>query len=260
LLALLESRRGWLRMPRITLLKVPLDVLTRDQLLSRIRAAIEDKRQEVFSYINIHAVNIAGQDKRFRAFLQRAATVYCDGEGVRLGARILGIRIPPRIVLTYIVWDICAEAERRGFGIYLLGATEESVADAVVRIKERFPAIRIAGFHHGYFSKTGEESDRVAASIRAAAPDILFVGFGMPTQEAWIEDHCNSLNVHVVMPCGSMIDYVAGHKGLAPAWMSEHGMEWLYRLFQEPGRLWKRYLIGNPLFFYRIIAERLNGK
>jgi N-acetylglucosaminyldiphosphoundecaprenol N-acetyl-beta-D-mannosaminyltransferase len=247
-------------MPRITLLNVPLDVLVRDQLLERIRSAIEQKRQEVFSYINIHAVNIAGRDGRFRAFLQAAATVYCDGEGVRMGARILGFNLPPRIVLTYFVWDICAEADNRGYSIFLLGSTQEIINDAVARIRQRFPGIKIVGHHHGYFPKTGEESKRVVEMIRAASPDILFVGFGMPLQEAWIEEHGDSLHAHAILPCGSMIDYVAGHKGLAPAWMSDHGMEWVYRLFQEPGRLWKRYLVGNPLFFFRVVAERLNGK
>lgn len=253
------NRHGWWRMPRIRLPDVALDVLNREQLLLRIRSAVERKSREVFCYLNIHAVNIAHRDSRFRAFLARAATVYCDGEGVRAGARILGHRIPPRIVLTYFVWELCADAQARGYSIFLLGSPEDIVGEAVLRMQQRFPGIKIAGHHHGYFAKTGEESDRVVERIRASSPDLLFVGFGMPLQEEWIETNLDRLQAGAILPCGSMIDYVAGRKGLAPSWMSNHGMEWLFRLFQEPGRLWKRYLIGNPLFFCRVIAARLNG-
>lgn len=247
-------------MPRISLLNVPLDVLDRNQLLVRIGNAIKEKRREVFCYLNIHAVNIAHSSSRFRAFLDRAGTVYCDGEGVRLGARILGCRIPPRIVLTYFVWDVCAEANARRQSMFLLGSTQDILEDAVQRIRERYPEIRLVGHHHGYFSKTGEESDRIVELIRAASPDLLFVGFGMPLQEEWIDANLEQLDARAILPCGSMIDYVAGRKGLAPSWMSNHGMEWLYRLFQEPGRLWKRYLLGNPLFFFRVIVGRANGR
>ena len=141
-----------------------------------------------------------------------------------------------------------------------LGSKQEILEDAVTRVRQRYPGIKVAGHHHGYFPKTGEESDRVVEHIRKASPDILFVGFGMPLQEEWIEANLDRLEARAILPCGSMIDYVAGRKGLAPSWMSNHGMEWLYRLFQEPGRLWKRYLLGNPLFFIRVIAGRLNGR
>jgi N-acetylglucosaminyldiphosphoundecaprenol N-acetyl-beta-D-mannosaminyltransferase len=251
-------RRGWWRMARITLLNAVLDVLDKEELLARIRGAIERRERQLLCYLNIHAVNIACASSRFRSFLERADTVYCDGEGVRVGARLLGFKIPPRIVLTYFVWEICTEAQARGHTLFLLGSQQDILDEAVARIRERFPGIIVAGQFHGYFPKSGPESDRVVELIRAASPDILFVGFGMPLQEEWIEENLSRLNARAILPCGSMIDYVAGRKGLAPSWMSNHGMEWLYRLFQEPGRLWKRYLLGNPLFFFRVIARRLN--
>lgn len=93
--------------------------------------------------------------------------------------------------------------------------------------------------------------------MNAASPDLLFVGFGMPLQEEWIRRHRHALRAGAIFPCGSMIDYASGLKSIAPPWMRNNGMEWLYRLFQEPGRLWKRYLVGNPRFIFRVMHQRL---
>jgi len=99
----------------------------------------------------------------------------------------------------------------------------------------------------------------VLASIRSANPDLLFVGFGMPLQGEWIQTNLADLAVPAILPCGSMIEYASGRKALAPAWMSNHGLEWLFRLIQEPRRLWKRYLLGNPLFFLRVVRQWWSG-
>ena len=139
--------------------------------------------------------------------------------------------------------------------MYVLGGSPGVAEQAIAIMQARHPRLSVVGFHHGYFEKTGAESEAVVSQIRNAQPDILVVGFGMPTQEHWIARTHPALSVPVILPCGSMIDYVAGRKTLAPGWMSNHGMEWLFRLFQEPGRLWKRYLIGNPLFMFRILMQ-----
>jgi N-acetylglucosaminyldiphosphoundecaprenol N-acetyl-beta-D-mannosaminyltransferase len=123
----------------------------------------------------------------------------------------------------------------------------------------RFPQLKIKGWHHGYFEKQGPENETVIRTIHDAAPDILLVGFGMPVQEDWIEMNRARLNVHAILPAGSLFDYMAGTKSIAPEWMANHGLEWLYRLMQEPGRLWKRYLIGNPLFFIRVLLQAIRG-
>lgn len=230
-------------------------MVDKESLHAAIHASIAGNLTDVFAYSNINAINLAQEDQSLRDFLNRAHVVYCDGEGVRLGARLLGFHLPPRIVLTYFIWELCRDAEARGYKLFFLGSESDKVNEAVRRIRDRFPLIRIVGCHHGFFPKTGEESDRVVEIIRAARPDILFVGFGMPLQENWIAANLHRLEVKAILPCGSMIDYAAGQKSLAPAWMSDHGLEWLYRLGQEPGRLWKRYLIGNPLFLLRVLWQ-----
>ncbi len=247
-------------MPKADILGVKVDVIDTHGLHEAIAESIARRARDVYAYVNINAINIARKSERFKHFLNSAHIVYCDGEGVRLGGRILGYHLPPRVVLTYWIWELCEFCEKRDFSFYFLGATEQYVREAVERVRERFPRLRIVGFHHGYFAKHGKESDAVVEQINRAQPDILVVGFGMPMQEFWIEEHLHRLNASVILPAGSMIDYTAGRKGLAPRWMADHGMEWLYRFFQEPGRLWKRYLIGNPSFMVHVLLEQIKKR
>lgn len=226
--------------------------LLEDSLLHSVRAGV----QRVFAYVNVHAINLAQSDTAFCDFLNTADVTYCDGEGVRFGARILGYALPPRIVLTYYVWDLLALCERENVSVFLLGARAEVLASAVTRVRERFPHLRVAGTHDGYFPKDDAGSTPVLEALRSAQPDLLFVGFGMPAQEAWISRYRSVLSVKAILPCGSMIDYVAGARTVAPVWMAQHGFEWLYRLAQEPRRLWKRYLLGNPMFVLRVLWSR----
>lgn len=246
-------------MPRTRVAGVGVDIVSRELLQSSIEGFVDQRRQAVVAYVNIHAVNVAWDDRVFARFLEGAALAYCDGEGVRLGARLLGTRLPPRVVLTYWIWDLCRLCEQRGFSMYFLGSTAETVVRAVDEIRRRHPSLRIAGWHHGYFEKRGPENEKVLETIRESRPDLLFVGFGMPAQEHWIGENAERIAAIVILPCGSMIEYVAGMKRAAPAWMANHGMEWLFRLLQEPARLWKRYLVGNFLFFWRALRRPARG-
>jgi N-acetylglucosaminyldiphosphoundecaprenol N-acetyl-beta-D-mannosaminyltransferase len=242
-------------MRNVEILGVRVDVVDAEGLQARIEDAVREQKKHVFAYANIHALNIAQGDNRFRDILNRANLIYCDGEGVRLGARILGVKLPPRIVLTYWIWELCSFCEQCGFSIFLLGGTTESLERSVHTMKLRYPKIKIVGWHNGYFEKRGEQNARVLEMINRAKPDILLVGFGMPTQEYWIDENMKDIQANAILPAGSLIEYTAGRKRLSPAWMANHGMEWLFRLLQEPGRLWRRYILGNPLFMGRILLQ-----
>ena len=121
------------------------------------------------------------------------------------------------------------------------------------------PDLKIVGTHHGFFDKDSASSENryVLAMINKLKPDILVVGFGMPAQEKWILENLNELHVHAVIPVGAFFDYLADEVERAPRWMTENGLEWLGRLTIEPNRLWKRYVIGNPLFFWRIFVHHI---
>ena len=244
-------------MDRVYVLGVEVCTIDSKGLTDRIITGVKDGQRRVYPYVNVHAVNLAHNDASFRDFLNQSGNAYCDGEGVRLGAAILGKRLPPRIVLTYYYWELCEVFEREGLSVYLLGSRQEVVARAVGETQRRHPRLKVAGSHHGFFSMEGVESDGVVRQVNESGADVLFVGFGMPLQEHWIAENARMLQARAILPCGSMIDYAGGARHLTPPWMADHGLEWLYRLLQEPSRLWSRYLIGNPLFIFRILKQRV---
>ena len=244
-------------MDEIRLLGVRVDEIDAPGLERSIISSVGSGRSKLYAYVNVHAVNLARRDRRFRDIINGASVVYCDGEGVRLGAWLLGRRLPPRTVLTYWVWDLCRLLEDKGLSVYILGAREPVVSKAAAVLRERYPKLNVAGWHHGFFEKQGGESRKIVDAISQAAPDLLFVGFGMPLQEYWIEENLGSLHAGIVLPAGSMIEYIAGEKKLTPAWMANSGLEWFYRLLREPRRLWKRYLLGIPFFILRVVGHRI---
>jgi N-acetylglucosaminyldiphosphoundecaprenol N-acetyl-beta-D-mannosaminyltransferase len=126
-------------------------------------------------------------------------------------------------------------------------------------LQTKYPTLKIAGCHDGYFDKTngGEASEAVVQSVNNAAPQILIVGFGMPLQEKWLLENQAKVKANVIMTGGAVFDYISGDLKRAPTWFTDNGMEWLGRLLIEPRRLWRRYLVGNPKFLWRVCRQRL---
>ncbi|HID07961.1 MAG TPA: glycosyltransferase, partial [Armatimonadetes bacterium] len=207
-------------------------------------------------YANVHVLNTAYRDPDLRRILNRAELVYCDGAGVKLGARILGKHLPERMTGADWIHELCQACQETGMTLYLLGGEPGVAAKAAEVLATRYPGLSIVGTHHGHYNHTGPENDVVIAEINALQPDILLVGFGTPLQEKWIDHHFERLDVPVVWAVGALVDFVTGKKPRAPRWMLDHGLEWLYRLWSEPGRLWRRYVVGNPLFLWRVLMQR----
>ncbi len=242
----------------VELLGIKVASITVDQLLENIYVLANNSEAPcLVSNLNIHAANLCYRDKTFREFMQRSTLTFCDGAGIILAMKILGHTIVERITYADFMWRLAEFSSEKGLLLYFLGSTEGIAEKAKNNLQKKYPDLKIVGVHHGYFSKdsTTDENADVLNSINIVRPDLLIVGMGMPIQEYWILENIEKLDAKVILNGGAVFDYVSGKSTRAPRWMIDHSLEWLGRLLIEPKRLWKRYIIGNPLFFWRIFIH-----
>lgn len=227
-------------------LGVPVHLLTMDQTVTRVAEAMQQKRKILHVALNVAKFVKLQRDEELRADVFGADLVGVDGAGIILGARLFGVHVPERVAGVDLMHNILALCAERGYRPYLLGARPEVLETALNKLKQRHPNIEIAGSHHGYF-KPDQEADIIEA-IRAAQPDCLFVGMPTPRKERFMARNRAALDVPFVMGVGGGIDILAGHVRRAPDFWQRNGMEWLYRVLQEPRRMWWRYLSTNLLY------------
>jgi N-acetylglucosaminyldiphosphoundecaprenol N-acetyl-beta-D-mannosaminyltransferase len=244
---------------RVEVLGVEVDPLTEEELESEVARLARSDGISLVLNANARCLNLCYVDPELRSFFDGAEVVFCDGAGVVLAAKMLGRRLPARI--TYADWlsSLCALAVREGLSLFFLGSRPGVADEAARRLRERFPGLKVAGTHHGHFDHRlgSAENEAVLHRIESAAPDLLLVGFGMPLQERWLMENRRRLNVRVALTCGAAFDYASGRLRRGPRLLTQSGFEWLARLLVEPRRLWRRYLLGNPLFLYRVLRQRL---
>ncbi|HSR97483.1 MAG TPA: WecB/TagA/CpsF family glycosyltransferase [Kofleriaceae bacterium] len=205
--------------------------------------------------IAINAAKIVSyqEDPALRDAIDGAHLVTIDGQAVVWAARALGQVVPERVAGADLMEELLAHSARRGYSVYLFGAGQDVVEECVTRAKQQHPALTIAGYRNGYFK--AEDEAAIVAAIRDARPDILFLGFGSPKKEYFMKTHYRELGVPFVMGVGGTFDVFAGRVSRAPRWMQRSGLEWSYRLAQEPRRMWKRYLVGNTRFLSLVARE-----
>lgn len=208
------------------------------------------EKTEVF-FINADCINKIFIDKEYYRILLGTALLYPDGSGINLAARMLGKSLKENLNGTDLLPQLCKLAVAGGYKMYLLGAAKGIAEAAQERLIESFPGLQIVGAAHGFFDWQSE-ADRVIKRINDSAADILLVAFGAPLQEKFICKYRDRINASLLMGVGGLFDFYSGQMPRAPLWMRETGIEWVYRLYQEPRRMWKRYVLGNPLFLYRI--------
>ena len=247
---------------RVDVLGVGVDPLTVEELHAEIGHLVRGGERGLVLNVNAHCLSLCYEDPRLRDFLNGAEVVFCDGAGVMLAARILGRRIPGRITYADWIWQLAAFAEAEGFSLYFLGARSGVAQEAARRLRENYPKLKIVGVRHGYFDHGAgsAENEAVVEEINTAAPDILLVGLGMPLQERWLMENRHKLDAGVALTGGAVFDYVSGRLRRGPRLLTRSGFEWLARLLVEPRRLWRRYLIGNPLFLLRVLRQRLGTR
>lgn len=240
----------------VTLFGVKIGVWSSQEALRRIEELFAQGGTHRFFFVNAHTLNLAYSDPDYRSTLNSADLVLNDGIGVEIAARLFGVRFHENLVGTDFLPQLCSLAQDRHFSLFLLGSKPGLAENAATRLQASFPGLKVVGTHHGYFGQ--EEEHRVIHAIRQASPDILLVGFGNPLQEKWIVRHQGELGVPLCVGVGAFIDFAAGRMRRAPYWARRARMEWLFRLILEPCRLWRRYVLGNPKFLWRVFRARLS--
>ncbi len=235
--------------------EIPIDLGRPEELLHMVADWVGSEQPRRVMYVNAHVLNQSQERPELRAALQEADLVYCDGYGVRVAAKALELPTPHRMTGADWIWSLAALCEARGLSIYLLGSEPGIAAEAGERLRRWYPRLQIAGTHHGYFDVDSPHADRVVEHINECRPDILLAGMGTPKQELWVQQHGDEVQAGVLWTVGALFDYVSGRIPRAPGWLADNGFEWIFRLGIEPQRMWRRYLLGNPMFLGRVMAQ-----
>ncbi len=244
--------------PPALLLGIPVHPLSVSELIALlVRWGHGDRLRQVL-YVNVHGMNLAHDDPAFREQLQRADLVFCDGFGVKWGARLAGVEVPHRLTPPDWIARFAAATSDARHSVFALGDEAGVAAAFQARLCREHPGYLDAGSAHGFFALDGADSDAMVEHINASGATHLLLGLGMPRQEKWLAANAARLTVRTAITVGALFRWHAGIEQRAPAWMTDHGLEWLARLARHPIRHFQRYVVGNPRFLLRVLRSRLS--
>ncbi len=240
---------------RVRLLDVAIDPVTHDEVRALLESYVESGLPHQIVTVNVDFIRIAQEHERFRRIINNAALSVADGKPLLWAARWTGQELPARITGTDLVLSSAELALQRDESLFFLGAAEGVAAKAAAVLMDRYPGLTVHFYAPpmGLFSE--EENARMVQAIRDSGATYLFVAFGAPKQDLWINEHLQALGVPVCAGVGGVFNFLAGVVNRAPAWIQRCGMEWLYRIAQEPTRLWRRYFVEDMPIFARMLTE-----
>jgi N-acetylglucosaminyldiphosphoundecaprenol N-acetyl-beta-D-mannosaminyltransferase len=242
--------------PALAMLGVVFDHVTTQDALQRIEGMVASRRPHYVVTANVDFVVQTLRDVELHRILLAADLVLCDGTPLVWASRLLGNPLPERVAGADLVPRLIQQAAQKGYRVFFLGGAPGIAATAARQLQAQFPTLNIAGDYSPPFRPLLEmDHEEITGRIRTAKPDLLFVSFGCPKAEKWIAMHYRSLGVPVVMGVGATIDFLAGHMKRAPQWMQRGGVEWIYRLLQEPRRLFRRYATDLCQFAPALAAQ-----
>jgi N-acetylglucosaminyldiphosphoundecaprenol N-acetyl-beta-D-mannosaminyltransferase len=219
---------------------------------------IESGRSGYICTVNVAILMMMRSDPTLQRFVDGAALVVADGQPLVWASNLQDESLPERVTGVDLVEELCALAAREGFGVYFLGAKHEVIETAANQLKERNPGLQISGIADGYFG--AEEAPERARAVRESGAKLLFVGMGVPRQEEFLENQWDELGISLAVPVGGSFEVMAGTARRAPVFLQRIGMEWAFRLAQEPRRLWKRYLVTNTQFIFHILRSAASSE
>jgi len=237
---------------------IPLDLLALEQTVERCRELIESGQSAQHVVVNAGKVAMMQHVHGLREIIERCDIVNADGQSVVWAARLLGIPVPERVAGIDLMGELLALSEREGYPVFFLGASQEVLDAFVDHVMKRHPQLRLAGARNGYF----QDDTGVGQQVAASGARVLFVGISSPRKEFFLAEQLPRMGPVFAMGVGGSFDIWAGKTRRAPQWMQRAGLEWFFRLLQEPRRMWKRYLVGNTRFVLLVAKEwiRLRGR
>lgn len=241
----------------ITMFGVTMHPWSMTETVAGIAARLDAGEFTQHVVVNVAKLVNMQTDRELLRSVRACDIVNIDGAGVVFAGRLLGFHIPERVAGIDLFMQLLRLAENRGEKVFFLGATEQVVNQAVAKIRTLFPGLQIAGWQHGYFR---DDEDAVVKQIKDSGARLLFVAITSPKKENFINKWRDELGIDFVMGVGGTFDVVAGKVRRAPEWMQKAGMEWLYRLMQEPGRMWRRYLYTNAMFLWMLVRGMLSER
>jgi N-acetylglucosaminyldiphosphoundecaprenol N-acetyl-beta-D-mannosaminyltransferase len=245
--------------PPFKVLGIPIAAVQIPDVVAKMEEWIAGReRSHYICVANVHVIMEGRQDPSFGEVLRSADLCVPDGMPLIWVGRAHGRALNNRVYGPDLMIDFCRSTKDAGYTHFFLGGKTGVAEKLSHELQSRFPGVQVAGIYSPPFRPlTQEEDDAITAEINRVAPDVLWVGLGCPKQERWMREHRDKLRVPVVVGVGQAFDIHSGEAPQAPIWMRKNGLEWLYRLYREPRRLWRRYLIYNTKFIFTLLFELL---
>ena len=240
---------------RITILDTIVDVLTVNETIDLVEGYVKNKKPLHLMGVNADKINMLSVNPKLKNIVNNCGVINADGASVVLASKFLGKPLPERVAGIDLMQDLVELSEEKGYSVYLLGARQEVVEKTSEVLKEKYPKLNIVGIKNGYFKE--EDWPSICEELRIANPDFVFVGITSPIKE-YLVDYMQKQGLNCVfMGVGGSFDVISGYIQRAPKWIQKCHLEWLFRVIQEPKRLFKRYFVGNFEFIKNVIKERM---
>lgn len=246
------------KIPTVNIMNCPIHALTMDQTIQEIENNIKLNKQTHHVVVNAAKLVNMQTDKTLYDSVVNCDIINADGQSVVWASRILNKPLPERVAGADLMLNLMNLAGEKGYKVFLFGAKENIVKKIVTMYREKFGDQIIAGYRNGYY--TVEEEENIAKMIAASSAQLLFVAISSPKKEIFLNKYKDLIKTPFIMGVGGTFDVISGHIKRAPIWMQKAGLEWLYRTYQEPKRMWKRYLFTNTKFIQLLLREKFMNK
>lgn len=245
-------------MPRIEIMECPVDCMDMQETVERIEDYIRNKEICQHVVVNVSKFVEMRNNVELQRIISDCQIINADGMPLVWASKLLGKPLPSRVAGVDLFQELIGVCSVKGYKPFFFGAKEWVLEKMVKTFKRKYPDLNVAGYRNGYFSE--EEAPQIAEYIKDSGADMLFVGFSSPMKENFLNKWMPVMQVPFCMGVGGSFDIVAGKTKRAPLWMQNVGLEWLYRIYQEPRRMWKRYAKTNPIFCWLLVKEILKSR